>query len=86
MWKHEAIMRLPCGLAQLSGLCDGVKGSDNPQKLLAELLLLQVERNWSLIRKSRKHTQLGRDPWVDWECAGRIQHVTWPDGSQRRRI
>lgn len=73
--------------AELSGLCDEVRGSDIQRELLAELLLLHVERSRSrrpLIRISRVHTQLGRDPGVERSCAGRVWHVIQPEGSQRR--
>lgn len=61
-------MSLLHGLAELSGLCDEVGGSDIQRELLAELLCLHVERSRSrrpLVRRSREHTQLGRDPGVD---------------------
>lgn len=73
--------------AELSGLCDEVRGSDIQRELLAELLLLYVERSRSrrpLIRISRVHTQLGRDPGAERSCAGRFWHVIRPEGSQRR--
>lgn len=60
-------MSLLCGLAKLSGLCDEVRGSDIQWEPLAKLLLLREERSQSrrlLIMRSRKHTQLGRDPGV----------------------
>lgn len=82
-------MSLLCGTAMLSGLCDEVRGSDIQRERLTELLLLHVERSRSrrlLIRISREHPQLGRDPGVDQECAGRVLHVIRHEESQRKRI
>lgn len=65
MWKREAIISLLCGLAELSGLCDEVRGSDIQRELLAELLLLHVERSRSrrpLIRRISRAHPTGEGP------------------------